>query len=180
MSYRRPSRYDAHFSIIINPLQLLSSLLLDSYAILESGVRKKLFLALTILTPALILVPNALAQSPTPNPQVNVNVDVAGTAGGNTNVNTNTNTNTNNINIQNTQNQTQTVTIGAVAVPRVLPATGASPLALALMFGAIPLGLYLRKYKRGQIGDFFQTVNIPKIPKLKSEIASPHLKESLS
>lgn len=110
-------------------------------------MRKKLFLALTILTPALILAPNVLAQSPTPNPQVNVNVDVAGTAGGNTNVNTNTNQNTNNINIQNTQNQT--VTIGQAAVPQVLPATGASPLALAAMLGALPLGLYLRRYPIG-------------------------------
>lgn len=112
-------------------------------------MKKRLIVISIILTPALlILATNVLAQSPTPNPQVNVNVDVAPAAGSNTNVNTNTNTN--NINIQNTQNQTQTVTIGqAQAVPRVLPATGASPWTTVAMLGAIPLGLYLRRYPIG-------------------------------
>lgn len=114
-------------------------------------MKKKLILTSIILTPALlILATDVFAQSPTPSPGVNVNVNVSGSgSGGNTNVNTNTNQNTNNINIQNTQNQTQTVTIGQAAVPRVLPATGASPLALTAMFGAIPFGLYLRRYPIG-------------------------------
>ena len=67
----------------------------------------------------------------------------------NLNVNKNVNKNENkiDIDIENSQTQTQNVTLGArvAAVPTTLPATGPSSLALSLMAGAIPPGLFLRK-----------------------------------
>ena len=82
--------------------------------------------------------------SPTPSPWVvnNVNQSGGGINIANNNNNQNNNTNNNNININ-------TGGVRSVAVvPRTLPATGAdpSPAILAMLFGAIPLGLKLRRW----------------------------------
>ena len=101
-----------------------------------------------ILALAVLLAPQVLARHKTPPaPQTNVS---STNSNNNVNVNKNVNKNENNIDIdiENNQTQTQNVTLGTrvAAIPKTLPATGASPLALSLMAGAIPLGLYLRKY----------------------------------
>ena len=103
-----------------------------------------------ILTLAVYFTPLVLA-----NHQQSVNFSSKNT-NNNLNVNKNVNKNENNIDIdiENNQTQTQTVNVSGssfVAVPKVLPATGASPLALALMFGILPFGFYLAKYKKPMI-----------------------------
>ncbi|OGD86559.1 hypothetical protein A2870_02070 [Candidatus Curtissbacteria bacterium RIFCSPHIGHO2_01_FULL_41_11] len=111
-------------------------------------MNKKL-IVLTIVTPALTFftTPVFADASPSPSPQVSVDVNVSGSGAGDiTNVNTNTNTNNNNVNvdIKNVNKQTTPV---VASVPKTLPATGASPFELAAMFGALPLGIALRKFK---------------------------------
>ncbi|OGD88864.1 hypothetical protein A3F45_00710 [Candidatus Curtissbacteria bacterium RIFCSPHIGHO2_12_FULL_41_17] len=102
-----------------------------------------------ILALAVYLSPQVLARHKTP-PAPATNVSSTNT-NNNLNVNKNVNKNENkiDIDIENSQTQTQNVTLGArvAAVPTTLPATGPSSLALSLMAGAIPLGLYLRKYQ---------------------------------
>jgi len=104
-----------------------------------------------ILLLAVYLNPQVLARHRTLPPNQPDVVQSSTNNNNNVNVNKNVNKNENNIDIdiENNQTQTQNVTLGArvTAVPKTLPATGASPLALSLMAGALPLGLALRKYK---------------------------------
>lgn len=88
--------------------------------------------------------------SPTPTPGIVNNVSQSGDginiSNNNNNQNSNSNTNNNNITISSQP-------FRAVAVPRTLPATGSNPslLFLALLFGSIPLGLYLRRYGKSEV-----------------------------
>lgn len=115
----------------------------------RNGVNKKL-LMLSILTPALTIftTPVFADASPSPSPQVNVNVNVSASGGtdGISNINTNTNTNNNNVNV-NVENKNIPAVVRTAAIPHKLPATGANPFELAAMFGALPIGMVLRKFK---------------------------------
>lgn len=124
---------------------------------------KKLLL-LTIACLLLAITPSVLAHNddndeendnPSPTPQVVVTTDVnTNQSGGinNTNTNVNTNTNSQSQKQENRQevtitNNAQPVVLAAIARPRALPATGPSPVLYALALTALPLGLFLRRYK---------------------------------
>ncbi len=109
---------------------------------------KKHLFALALTVSAFVALPSVVLAdaSPTPSPQVDINVSVGDNGGGTQNVNTNTNSNTNNNNINITN--TNSTLASVPTFPTRLPATGASPFALAGLVGALPLGLALRKYKR--------------------------------